>query len=239
MEIARTYACPGCGASVVEDARHCTYCHAPVATVRCARCFHLNAPVALHCSGCGQELGLEPIGESAELSCPDCHEALSAFRSAAGTLYDCAGCGGQLVEQPLLVELLERRELYGGAAPRPAARRNENLGRVRYVRCPACGVHMNRKNFGASSGVIVDVCRKHGMWFDEGELPRVLAFVESGGLARARQREAEEQAQALRDLRARVARGEGAPFNAYSLEAPSVSTAFRELMEFVGSLTRR
>ncbi len=51
---------------------------------------------------------------------------------------------------------------------------------------------MNRKNFGASSGVIVDVCAKHGTWFDAGELPRVLAFVESGGLARARSRHAEE-----------------------------------------------
>lgn len=36
----------------------------------------------------------------------------------------------------------------------------------------------NRKNFGRSSGVIVDICRRHGVWFDRGELPRVLAFVE-------------------------------------------------------------
>ena len=33
----------------------------------------------------------------------------------------------------------------------------------------------------AESGVVVDVCSAHGTWFDEGELPRVLAFVESYG----------------------------------------------------------
>jgi hypothetical protein len=45
---------------------------------------------------------------------------------------------------------------------------------------------MNRKNFGDSSGIIVDVCSLHGCWFDAGELPAVLKFVEEGGLARAR-----------------------------------------------------
>jgi Zn-finger nucleic acid-binding protein len=48
---------------------------------------------------------------------------------------------------------------------------------------------MNRQNFGGASGVIIDLCAKHGIWFDAGELPRVLEFVESGGLARERQRQ--------------------------------------------------
>jgi Zn-finger nucleic acid-binding protein len=47
---------------------------------------------------------------------------------------------------------------------------------------------MNRKNFAEVSGVIVDVCKKHGTWFDLGELPRVLAFVAAGGLERSRHR---------------------------------------------------
>jgi Zn-finger nucleic acid-binding protein len=49
---------------------------------------------------------------------------------------------------------------------------------------------MTRRNFGGNSGVIIDVCRSHGVWFDRGELPRVLAFVEAGGLELARKREA-------------------------------------------------
>jgi Zn-finger nucleic acid-binding protein len=55
---------------------------------------------------------------------------------------------------------------------------------------------MNRKNFAERSGVIVDVCKAHGIWFDHGELPRVLAFVEAGGLREA-ERRAQEQKRAL------------------------------------------
>ena len=64
--------------------------------------------------------------------------------------------------------------------------------RTNYIPCPECAVLMNRKNFGGTSGVVVDVCKKHGTWFDEGELPRVIAFVAGGGLERARAREAAE-----------------------------------------------
>lgn len=35
---------------------------------------------------------------------------------------------------------------------------------------------MNRKNFGKQSGVLVDVCTMHGVWFDRGELDVVAAF---------------------------------------------------------------
>jgi hypothetical protein len=41
---------------------------------------------------------------------------------------------------------------------------------------------MNRKNFGAHSGIIVDVCREHGTWFDGDELAAALEFVRAGGL---------------------------------------------------------
>jgi hypothetical protein len=52
---------------------------------------------------------------------------------------------------------------------------------------------MHRKNFGGRSGVIVDVCGAHGIWFDLEELPRVLAFVEAGGLERAQAERAQAE----------------------------------------------
>jgi len=73
--------------------------------------------------------------------------------------------------------------------------------RVHYVACPVCGSMMNRRNFGGGSGVIVDVCARHGTWFDAGELPRVLSFVESGGLTRARARDAADRESAERERR--------------------------------------
>ena len=53
---------------------------------------------------------------------------------------------------------------------------------ARYVKCPACQKIMNRVNFGRTSGVIVDVCKPHGVWFERDELRRVLAFTANGGL---------------------------------------------------------
>jgi Zn-finger nucleic acid-binding protein len=180
---ATTYACPACGGLVDEGARRCPYCEAPVASVRCGLCFHMNVPGTLHCSGCGREMGLEPVAEPGTLSCPICKgETLQVVRSGPGLLHDCGKCGGQFVEQALLEELLAEREPALPIAlrqpPRPAL---ADL-RAAYVPCPVCKALMGRKNFGGSSGVIIDVCRRHGVWFDAGELPRVLAYVHSGGL---------------------------------------------------------
>ena len=160
----------------------------------------MNVPEAAHCSGCGWQLGLEPIGEADTLKCPDCETPLDAFAGGPGILRDCGRCGGQFVEHALLRDLIERREVYGLAAPRHTAIDAQAPQAVRYVPCPACGQMMNRQNFGRSSGVIIDTCRAHGIWFDPGELPRVLLFVESGGLARARRRELEELERKRREV---------------------------------------
>jgi Zn-finger nucleic acid-binding protein len=199
-EVARAYPCPSCGAAVEEQARRCIYCRAPVATVRCAACFHMNVVEAIHCSGCGRETGLEPVGSAAELSCPHCHAALDAFAQASGSLFDCGTCGGQFVEHAALRELVDRRDLPVAVGTPPSRRFVAQAGPVKYVPCPVCKSLMNRKNFGGTSGVVVDVCKPHGTWFDLGELPRVLAFVAQGGLARERQRQVEEAA----DLRRRA-----------------------------------
>ena len=44
---------------------------------------------------------------------------------------------------------------------------------------------MHRRNYGRKSGVIVDTCRNHGVWFDQGELARILRWLKSGGASRA------------------------------------------------------
>jgi Zn-finger nucleic acid-binding protein len=50
---------------------------------------------------------------------------------------------------------------------------------------------MNRVNFGKRSGVIVEVCKPHGVWFDRGELTRAIEFVADGGLVETKRREEE------------------------------------------------
>jgi hypothetical protein len=45
---------------------------------------------------------------------------------------------------------------------------------------------MVRRNFGRTSGVIVDLCGSHGVWFDAQELAHVLRWIRSGNLEAAR-----------------------------------------------------
>jgi Zn-finger nucleic acid-binding protein len=65
----------------------------------------------------------------------------------------------------------------------------EQRFRAMYVKCPRCGTRMNRRLFADGAKVVVDVCRGHGTWFDEGELRAVVEFVAGGGLARAAAKE--------------------------------------------------
>ena len=198
--------------------------------MRCHHCYGMNAARAAHCSACGRELGLEPVGGEDERSCATCKQTLVAYRGTGGVLLDCAGCGGQFVEHELLSSLLESREVTGFAVQRRVRRGALGLSAVRYVPCPTCRQLMNRKNFGGASGVVVDVCSAHGTWFDEGELPRVLAFVESGGLvlARAQLREREREHEHERDAdRARLSRM-SSPISSSSLTNPLVNPSDME-----------
>lgn len=46
------------------------------------------------------------------------------------------------------------------------------------VRCPTCDEMMDRLEFAGISGVIVDVCKLHGVWLDAGELERVVTVIQ-------------------------------------------------------------
>ena len=93
----------------------------------------------------------------------------------------------------MLADLLTRAELEG-PFNEPPRRTIIHLDEVRYVSCPLCHNPMNRLNFGRVSGVIVDVCKAHGTWFDGGELTRIVAFASAGGLQKTRAREAADRA---------------------------------------------
>ena len=79
----------------------------------------------------------------------------------------------------------------GQAAPADPARSGPQS--QRYRKCPVCSQIMHRRNYARRSGVIIDVCRDHGLWFDADELPRIIAWIRAGGMAKAGRERAEEQ----------------------------------------------
>jgi Zn-finger nucleic acid-binding protein len=192
--------CPGCGAPADSDAARCDYCGAALATVTCASCFAPMFAGARFCAHCGAEAVRERVDEAKPLKCPRCREDTQALRLGGTVARECAQCGGLWLDLDALDRLTREHDELVAATSILAARiavAPTPTDVVRYVPCPVCGKLMNRTNFAHASGVILDVCKGHGVWLDRGELQRVMDFVESGGLAVARDRErvklAEEQ----------------------------------------------
>lgn len=189
---ARALRCPGCGAWLDAGARRCGYCEIELSAVRCWRCFELGFAGSVHCAACGAKLGLEADLGATEARCPACaDEVLHLVEVGEHRIRECMGCGGVMVPHDELEALTRRTELEAGARVIEGGGHKAELTEleVRYRSCPDCGVILNRRNFGLRSGVIVDVCRTHGVWFDADELTSVLAFVASGGMKVQRERE--------------------------------------------------
>jgi hypothetical protein len=66
---------------------------------------------------------------------------------------------------------------------------------------------MPRQSVGEQSGVVIDWCRDHGLWFDRDELPRTLAWVRRGGAVEINKKRAAKAAEKPRE----EACGEGGP----------------------------
>lgn len=199
--------CPGCGAPVPPEAPQCPYCQAQLATVACPACFALVPLSAAHCPACGAGLAPRSPAVADGAPCPGCGKPLAAGRVGALETRACLACGGLWLDREAFEGLAASREATGmalAALPAPSAPPPAATGAVRYRPCPACGRLMNRLNYARHSGVLLDACRDHGLWFDADELRRVLAFIAGGGLDRAREREIETLNEARREAQARV-----------------------------------
>jgi Zn-finger nucleic acid-binding protein len=184
--------CPACMARVSGTARFCHHCGSPILVGQAT-----DSAAAFHCPACpGEILRSRQLGEEAV------------------AVAECARCGGLWLDNTVfeIVATRARRGQLGtlglgpaspASGPRDAEARLETRAeagapRRLYRPCAVCGALMNRTNYGRSSGVILDVCRTHGIWFDCDELPRLLAWIREGGEERARRRAAEEAQEAAR-----------------------------------------
>jgi Zn-finger nucleic acid-binding protein len=202
-EEAKSILCPGCGGSMAVGARACPYCGSTVATCRCAACLAWNLAGAAHCQACGRSLAslTESAGVAASYPCPRCGSHLHAREYGNLSVEECDKCGGLLLAPATMDRLVAARDLPTSLRLAFPKREMKRETAVRYIACPTCGKSMNRQAFGRISGVVVDVCKHHGVWFDAGELVEVIHFVEQGGLERERERALTELAERERHVR--------------------------------------
>jgi len=187
---ARALRCPSCGGSITAGDRLCAFCQAELATVRCPGCFSLELAGGKLCAQCGATLGLEGVEGPMGLGCPRCRDAeLVGMLIGEHHVGECLRCTGLFVEHPVLERITRRAEERGGLRLRPVVLAPSEPEKTAYLTCPRCQVHMGRKQFGERSGIVIDVCTQHGVWFDRDELARAIEFVDAGGLARIGERE--------------------------------------------------
>jgi Zn-finger nucleic acid-binding protein len=207
--------CSSCGAPRRDGASHCQFCGADF-TLReqdldtiCPHCLARIGDHAKFCDHCGHPLAAEPLSiEETTLLCPFCC-ATTPGKAATGprlhsrlvsgsSVLECSSCTGIWVGAETFRQMVEAagREAqhcdHRDPQPVPKSCTLEGAKPHGYLPCPVCRELMVRQNFGHGSGVIVDVCKPHGIWFDAEKLTCILDWVRSGGLAAANeQREAE------------------------------------------------
>ena len=114
-----------------------------------------------------------------ELQCPRCEKALYN-EPYEGVLVDiCADCAGVWLDTGELKHILESREQeftpeqiaeVKGVSNRHYGRNEDQVGELF---CPRCSAIMTRFNYASTTGIMLDKCNEHGIWFDKGELEAV------------------------------------------------------------------
>ncbi len=193
--MAELLSCPGCGAPAAPDAVRCEYCESALKTVTCPSCFASMFAGSQFCPHCGARATAVVDDGGLSLPCPSCSASMKPVRVGPTPMQQCESCGGSWLTTETFTTLCTDREAqsalastFGGVAASPPPLR---LSGIRYRHCAACQRSMNRVNFGRVSGVVIDLCKGHGVWFDPGELQGILSFVANGGLERMRESEAE------------------------------------------------
>jgi Zn-finger nucleic acid-binding protein len=213
-----TLKCPNCGGDANPGDVRCSWCQGSLATLACASCFATIFVGMKHCPWCGAEVAKAEVLRQKAEACPHCGTGMRWVQLGASQLSECETCGGVWASTESFEKICQDREQQEAVLGRPGVDMEsmDFRGKPRrvYVPCPICQKLMNRMNFAGCSGVVVDWCKDHGTWLDHTELPQVIAFIRSGGLKKARDREKEALLSESRRLKMRelqLATREGRP----------------------------
>lgn len=191
--------CSACGASREKGERTCKYCgsdftiHELDLNTVCPGCLARVSDRARYCHHCATSLGVEAVaGEESALQCPACEDRQLVSRrleSISTTAMECQVCAGLWIGLESFHDLLTL-EARGGTGQAVSHRQAAAEARPakRYRPCPQCRELMMPRHFGKGrSGIILDVCGQHGLWFDCDELSHLIAWIRSGGLESVQQ----------------------------------------------------
>ena len=180
-----------------------------------AKCSQCQAPLPdgdLKCAYCGSRNDIDLNGihyhtvheSDVQRTCPRCSvhlETIDLKREGRFLIERCGKCSGLFFDPNELETLLDAtvNTVYEVNYKRlDAVGRQQTKYPVSYLKCPVCTQVMNRVNFGARSGVIVDRCNDHGVWLDGGELHQLMEWMKLGGKLLDQQRQDERTREKLK-----------------------------------------
>lgn len=215
--------CASCGAPREEGASACGYCgsdftiHEQDLETICPSCLARISNSARFCHHCGTPIAPEEIAaDPTDRVCPACGDGRKLNSRALGdtglTVLECSVCAGLWLGAEVFRTIEERARQVAPAVPDPAALRKEVSSRPRfrqsggsfYRPCPACRTPMTRINFERVSGILLDRCRDHGIWFDATELDAVLRWIKLGGERVSDERRLDEERARAAQLKFKV-----------------------------------
>ena len=138
------------------------------------------------------------IGRNA-LSCPMCRVPLQAVSTHQVQLHECAQCRGVWLDIEAFQRLCADRHRQAAVLLRRDAGAGGASATAPSLPCAKCARAMHRFNYAKASGIHLDMCRDHGIWFEGDELRRVLEFVQVGGLAAAQAQRVPQPLEAYRN----------------------------------------
>ena len=135
------------------------------------------------CTACGV------IAPTRPRSCPICDVPFDGCPVHDLSLDRCGSCDGVFVDASVVEQLaaeptVERCDALLAALSRDVTGAHHKRDPLR---CPTCNELMQRKLSESGAGIVMDVCHKHGVFFDAGELPRIIAFARQEAQRAARE----------------------------------------------------
>ncbi|HPW68800.1 MAG: zf-TFIIB domain-containing protein [Deltaproteobacteria bacterium] len=114
------------------------------------------------------------------MNCPQCDGILATLEFDRIEIDYCSGCGGIWLDSGELKVLLDREG--GDILPKvPGCAQGKEKKRT----CPICLRGMKKVLMGRNR-ILLDECPGHGLWFDSGELIRILEEACAKGRAQER-----------------------------------------------------
>lgn len=167
----------------------CKFCSAPLPR-KGAICDYCSQRNPLNLSAFSK---VELEGKNKDHDCPVCDiafEDINIGDKERILVKRCNDCDGVFITEDILERLIKREKNERAKVDYRVLRfiqenpRQKQETVIRYRRCPICENMMQRINYRAVSGVIVDRCLRHGIWLDGGELRQLLEWKKAGGSAK-------------------------------------------------------